>query len=281
MRVGFIGLGRMGLPMAHRIATAFPVCGTDRDHSRAALCETHGIGWCPTPSAVMQQADVVFVLVGTESQVEDVFCASEGLLAAPSAPRTVILASTLRPAFSKALAESVAATHPELILLDGPIARGEQAAREGQLLMFLGGDRAACDVIAPVIACVASESEWMGPIGSGQVAKMINNYLLWACLTASVEGLDLGEAEGLDREQLRRVLMLSSGDNWALRTRADERPALWAEKDMAIVLDEAQQHQVQAPVAAQVREAIKAFKHARGLPPAPSDPIEIARGLGK
>lgn len=281
MRVGFIGLGRMGLPMAHRIAASFSVCGTDRDHSRKALCDDQGIAWYSTPSAVMQQADILFVLVGTESQVEDVFYGPEGLLAAPSEPCIVVLASTLRPAFSRALATSVATTHPQLVLLDGPIARGEQAAREGQLLMFLGGDRAACDRIAPVIACVASETEWMGPIGSGQVAKMINNYLLWACLTASVEGLDLGEAEGLDREQLRRVLMLSSGDNWALRTRADERPALWAEKDMAIVLDEAQGHGVSAPIAAQVREAIKAFKRTRGLPAAPNDPIQIARGLGK
>ena len=86
-----------------------------------------------------------------------------------------------------------------------------------------------------------------------------------------MEGLDLGEAEGLDREQLRQILVLSSGDNWALRTRADDRPALWAEKDMAIVLDEAQQQGLTLPIAAQVSESIKAFKVARGLPAAPTD----------
>lgn len=281
MRVGFVGLGRMGLPMAYRIGSEFPVCGTDRDMARRTLSESHGIVWRDSPHDVAQHADVVVVLVGTESQVEQVFYGSHGLLASPQAAFIVVLGSTLRPAFSRALACAVAETHPQIVVLDGPIARGEQAARDGQLLMFLGGDRVSCESIAPVIRCVASESAWMGPIGSGQVAKMINNYLLWACLTASVEGLDLGESEGLDREQLRQVLMLSSGDNWALRTRADDRPALWAEKDMAIVLDEAQQQGVTMPIAAQVREAIKAFKVARGLPAAPSDRIEIATGLGK
>ena len=271
MRVGFVGLGRMGLPMAHRIGSEFPVSGTDRDSARKALSDTHGIAWLDSPQDVARQSDLVFVLVGTEAQVEDVFYGPYGLLATSQHAFMVVLASTLRPAFSRALAEAIERTHPQIVLLDGPIARGEQAARDGQLLMFLGGDRVSCESIAPVIRCVASESAWMGPIGSGQVAKMINNYLLWACLTASVEGLDLGEAEGLDREQLRQILVLSSGDNWALRTRADDRPALWAEKDMAIVLDEAQQQGLTLPIAAQVCESIKAFKVARGLPAAPTD----------
>lgn len=281
MRVGFIGLGRMGLPMAHRVSADFAVCGTDRDTARRALAEAQGVAWCDSTISVAKSSDLLIILVGTESQAEEVVFGSQGLAAACRPNAVILLASTVRPAFSRSIAAALAAERSDLVLLDGPIARGEQAAADGSLLMFLGGDRAACQRIDPVLACLASEREWMGPIGTGQSAKMINNYLLWACLTASVEGLDLGESEGLDREQLRRVLTLSSGDNWALRTRADDRPALWAEKDMAIVLEEAERQQLTMPLAAQVRESIKGFKRSRGLPPAPGDPIKITRGLGK
>ena len=97
-------------------------------------------------------------------------------------------------------------------------------------------------------------------------ATEVENYLL-----APESGLwetfvDLGERLGLDREALRAALAHSSGDNWAMRTRADERPALWAEKDMAIALAEADRARLALPVAGTVREAIKAFKIARGLP---------------
>nr|WP_318245904.1 NAD-binding protein [Stappia stellulata] len=106
----------------------------------------------------------------------------------------------------------------------------------------------------------------VGPLGAGQVAKMVSNMILWACLTATVEGLDLAEAMGVDRERLRAALALGSADNWALRTRADERAMLWAEKDLMILLSEADAARRALPLAGALKEAVKALKISRDLP---------------
>ena len=90
--------------------------------------------------------------------------------------------------------------------------------------------------------------------------------LLWTCLAANVEGLDLGEALGVDREALREALRHSSGANWALETRADERPALWAEKDMDLFLGEAATADIAVPIGRTIRDAIAEFKKTRNLP---------------
>jgi 3-hydroxyisobutyrate dehydrogenase-like beta-hydroxyacid dehydrogenase len=154
-------------------------------------------------------------------------------------------------------------------LLDCPIARGEKAAESGDLLLFVGGDRGLLDSLEQLLAHFGSDIEFLGPIGCGQIAKAVNNYLLWACLTASMEGLDFGERMGVDKERLRMALEKSSGANWAMSTRADDRPALWAEKDMALFLSEADRLRFSVPIAGQVREAIKLFKVDRHLERSP------------
>jgi 3-hydroxyisobutyrate dehydrogenase-like beta-hydroxyacid dehydrogenase len=123
--------------------------------------------------------------------------------------------------------------------------------------------------LTPILSYLGSDIEFLGPIGAGQVAKAVNNYLLWACLTASMEGLDFGERMGVDRERMRAALEKSSGANWAMSTRADDRPALWAEKDMALFLSEADRLRFSVPIAGQVREAIKLFKLDRHLDRSP------------
>jgi len=210
----------------------------------------------------------IFIVAGSESVVTEIIFGERGLVRGIDSETTIIVCATVRPSYMRALAERLS-QNPNINLLDCPIARGEMAADTGELLLFVGGDKQLLDGLTPILSHLGNDIEFLGPIGAGQVAKAVNNYLLWACLTASLEGLDFGERLGVDRERMRTALEKSSGANWAMSTRADDRPALWAEKDMALFLAEADRLRFSAPIAGQVREAIKLFKLDRHLDRSP------------
>jgi 3-hydroxyisobutyrate dehydrogenase-like beta-hydroxyacid dehydrogenase len=93
---------------------------------------------------------------------------------------------------------------------------------------------------------------------------MVNNLILWACISANDEGLRLGERLGVDRRAMREMLLQSSGANWALESGAGDRPMPWAEKDMMIVLAEADAARMSLPLCGVIKEVIKGIKVARG-----------------
>lgn len=117
----------------------------------------------------------------------------------------------------------------------------------------------------PIFEAFADSIHHLGAIGAGQVAKMVNNLILWACISANVEGLKLGGALGLEEEPLRRALLESSAQNWALDTWELERPMPWAEKDMSIVLHEADVARLCLPLCGVGKEVIKGIKIERRL----------------
>ena len=266
--IGFVGLGRMGSRMALRLVGPFLVLGTDKDTSLRRLAESSGITWVDNPMLLASKCRHIFIVAGSESDVTEIIFGERGLVRGIDSETTIIVCATVRPSYMRALAERLS-QNPNITLLDCPIARGEMAADTGELLLFVGGDKQLLDGLTPVLSHLGNDIEFLGPIGAGQVAKAVNNYLLWACLTASLEGLDFGERLGVDRERMRTALEKSSGANWAMSTRADDRPALWAEKDMALFLAEADRLRFPAPIAGQVREAIKLFKLDRHLDRSP------------
>ena len=141
----------------------------------------------------------------------------------------------------------------------------EAAATAGKLLVYGAGDPDAFELCRPVFAAFASDVFHLGPAGAGQVAKMVNNLILWACIAVNDEGLRLGAALGVDPERLREALRHGSAQNWALDTRAERSGMPWAEKDMSIVLEEADRARLSPPLAGTVKEAIKGLKIRMGL----------------
>ena len=266
--IGFVGLGRMGSRMALRLVDSFSVFGTDKTLSLRQSAESNGIRWVDDSMSLASNCRHVFIVAGSESDVTEIIFGERGLVRGIDSETTIVVCATVRPSYMRALAERLS-QNSYIELLDCPIARGEAAANTGQLLLFVGGDRQLLDSLTPILSYLGSDIEFLGPIGAGQVAKAVNNYLLWACLTASMEGLDFGERMGVDRERMRAALEKSSGANWAMSTRADDRPALWAEKDMALFLSEADRLRFSVPIAGQVREAIKLFKLDRHLDRSP------------
>jgi 3-hydroxyisobutyrate dehydrogenase-like beta-hydroxyacid dehydrogenase len=272
-RVGVIGLGKMGLPIGrHLVQRGFAVTGYDV--SLAALKAAAAAGMQPvnSPKAVAAASELVMIAVGFDSEVEAVMFGEIGVLAGAGDGTIAAVASTVAPATMQRIAARLPAS-PKITLLDIPLCRGEGPAQEGKLLIMGGGDKAAFDACRPAFSAFASAIYHLGPVGAGQVGKMVNNLILWACISANEEGFKLAQKLGVGREALREALIDSSAANWSLVTRPEEKPMPWAEKDMTIVLKEADAARLSLPLCGVVKEVIKTVKFERNwpTPKAPGD----------
>jgi 3-hydroxyisobutyrate dehydrogenase-like beta-hydroxyacid dehydrogenase len=263
--VGIIGLGKMGLPMARHLRKAgFEVAACDVNANARQQAESAGIKVVASPKAVAAESDFVIVVVGFDSEAETVVLGADGIAASRRPELIVGIASTVAPRTMQKIAAKLADTG--IILLDMPITRGEPAADAGKLLTMVGGDAAAFEACKPALQSFASSIYHVGDLGAGQVGKMVNNLILWACISANHEGLRLAEKLGVDPERLRTALIDSSAGNWALQTRPEEQPMPWAEKDMRIVLTEADRLRISVPLCGVVTEVVKSVKFERGWP---------------
>ncbi len=269
-RVGVIGLGKMGNPIARHVkAAGFDVVGYDVAESAMALARGAGISTAPSVKDVAAKADFIIVLVGFDREVEQVLFGPGGIVGAAK-PGTVIgVGSTIAPRTMEKLSERVAGTGLEL--LDIPLCRGEQAAEDGKLLVMGGGNADTFAACKPVLSAFSNSVFYIGRTGAGQVGKMVNNQILWACISINHEGLKLAEKLGVSPDALRPALVASSSNNWALETGAENRPVPWAEKDMTIVLKEADRARISLPLSGALKEVIKGIKIERSLP-TPVDP---------
>jgi 3-hydroxyisobutyrate dehydrogenase-like beta-hydroxyacid dehydrogenase len=261
--VGLIGLGKMGLPMGrHMAAKGFTVIGFDLRADAIAAAKNVNVGSAPSPSAVAAACDLTIVVVGFDSDVEAAMFGKEGVLAGARRGSIVAVASTIAPGTMKDIGERAASSGVRL--LDIPLCRGEGAAEAGKLLVMGGGDKAAFEESRPAFAAFADAIYYLGPLGSGQVGKMVNNLILWACISADNEGLGLAAKLGVELGPLRQALVDSSAGNWALANEIWKYPMPWAEKDMGIVLKEADEARLSLPLCGVVKEVIKGLKIARG-----------------
>jgi 3-hydroxyisobutyrate dehydrogenase-like beta-hydroxyacid dehydrogenase len=264
-RVGIIGLGKMGNPMARHLRKAgFEVTGYDVDDAARRQAGRSGITLAADPGAVAQRSDFVIVVVGFDKEAETVLLGPGGIAAAARPGLIVGIASTIAPRTMVRLAARLADSG--IVLLDMPLTRGEPAAEAGELLVMVGGDAQAFESCRPALASFASSIFHLGELGAGQVGKMVNNLILWSCISANHEGFKLAEKLGVDQERLRAALLKSSASNWALETRPETMPMPWAEKDMRIVQSEADHLRLSIPLCGVVAEVVKSVKIERGWP---------------
>ncbi|HEX4797753.1 MAG TPA: NAD(P)-dependent oxidoreductase [Burkholderiales bacterium] len=262
--VGVLGLGKMGGPMAgHLVAKGFKVISYDPLAQAREKAIARGACSAASAREVAQASDLVIVVVGFDSEVEEVVFGKEGVLEGAGPGLIVALGSTVAPRYSKRVAARLG--ERGIVLLDIPLARGEAAAVAGKLLVYGAGDHAVFEHCKPVFSAFASDIFHLGPAGAGQVAKMVNNLILWACIAVNDEGLRLGQALGVDPQLLCQALHHGSAQNWAMDTQAERSGMPWAEKDMSIVLQEADAARLSLPLAGTVKEAIKGLKIRLGL----------------
>lgn len=258
--IAIIGLGKMGLPMARNLRTAgFRVRGFDPVAGQCDAAAALGVDIAETPAAAVADTAIALIVVGFDNEVESVVSAEDtGLLAAAKPGYVITICSTIEPNTSVALAEI--ARKQDVEVVDATMCLGEPAAEDGTLLLMCGGADWALDRIQPALEVVGANIFRLGDVGAGQVGKMLNNYLLWSCVVANYEAMRLGARLGVDLEPLRQALLLSSGANWALDTWLRSRPMPWAEDDMRIVMQYADQAKLPMPAAGLLREEMKAIK---------------------
>lgn len=259
--VGVLGAGRMGLPIVgHLVRAGFPATVYDPGPDRRRLIEGRGGRFAASAAEVARTSPVILVCVGYEEQVDALLTGADGLLRQLKPDTVVAVLSTVAPDRVVELAREARPFGVHLV--DATVCRGGDAADRGELLSFVGGPPAVVERITPVLRSYSSDVVRTGHVGSAQVAKAVNNLILWACLVADHEGLALADRYGVDTAALRTALLGSSAANTALANWGQQTMA-WAEDDLKIVAEMAARAGIALPQAGVNREVCRALKPRR------------------
>lgn len=254
-KIGIIGVGRMGLAMAkHLRAKGFDVIANDVSTDAVAEAEGLGATRAATPAALGAASDFVIVAVGFDNEVLQVVLGTDGCLGEMAEGSILAVSATVAPETIGAI-EAVA-SKKGVIVLDAPICRGRFFADAGELLALFGGGDEAVARGRAVYASFCSDIEVVGGTGAGQVAKAINNLMLWVTSVGLIEAGRLAESKNLDLVKLRDALMKSSAKSQALED-WDQTSFTWALKDMQIVGQMADASGLSLPLTGSVKEMVK------------------------
>lgn len=203
--VGLVGLGLMGQGFAECLRdTGFDLTGYDIDPTRCEQAARYGTTIAASPRAVAESSTLVLVCVTTTAAVEQVVFASDGVAAGARAESVLIDLSTTEVPATRQMAERLLASG--MAWIDAPVSGGPEAARSGNLAIMAGGDAAAFERARPVLERLAATLTHFGPVGSGQVAKMVNQILVLNNYVILAEALALAEAGGIDAAKLPAAL---------------------------------------------------------------------------
>ncbi|SEL39456.1 3-hydroxyisobutyrate dehydrogenase [Atopomonas hussainii] len=260
-KVAFIGLGVMGYPMAGHLQKAgFEVCVYNRTVAKAAQwVSEYGGTSAATPREAAAGAEFVCVCVGNDNDLRSVVLGEHGALAGMQAGSILIDHTTASANVARELA--VACAEREAGFLDAPVSGGQAGAENGALTVMVGGDEAFYQRAEPVIAHYARMCKRMGPVGSGQLTKMVNQICIGGLVQGLSEALHFAQKAGLDAELAMSVISKGAAQSWQLENRHKTMLADhfehgfavdWMRKDFAIVLEEARSNGAQLPVTALV-----------------------------
>jgi 3-hydroxyisobutyrate dehydrogenase len=261
VRIAFVGLGTMGLPMARNlVAAGYQVVGVDPDAGRLAAL---GAGAAETPAEAAAAADVALLSLPSAEAVEEVVLGARGLAAGASPGFAVVDMSTSPPGLARSLAAALAKQGADW--LDAPVSGGPRAAEAASLTIMVGGSHEAFERLRPLLERLGSLVVRVGPAGAGQAAKLCNNLVAGATMAALAEACALAVREGIEPRILYDLLTRSTGDSRVLRMRFPlagverDHPASRAyeplfaldlmAKDLDLVLELAEARGVATPVA--------------------------------
>jgi len=242
-RVGFAGLGVIGLPMARRVLDAgFELHVWNRNPSKAAALGATGATLAATPAELARQVDVLCVCVTDDRALEEVIFGEHGV--ASAARRGLVLAdhSTIHPVATRKMAERFAMAGGAWV--DAPVTGGPSGAEQGHLTVFAGGDAGNVERVRPVLMSFARRVTHLGPVGSGQAAKACNQMVSFGTAAVLAEALNLAARLGLDVARLPEAMEGGLADSAVLRRYAPMMlsgeltgSALTALKDLEIISD--------------------------------------------
>jgi 3-hydroxyisobutyrate dehydrogenase-like beta-hydroxyacid dehydrogenase len=260
--VAFIGLGVMGYPMAGHLAKrgGHAVTVFNRTAAKAdKWAKEFGGKTAPTPKAASTGAEFVFTCVGNDDDLRSVTLGSDGAVAGMNAGAILIDNTTASADIAREL-HSVA-RDKGIGFLDAPVSGGQAGAENGQLTVMVGGDQADFDKARPVIDSYAKMVGLMGPTGSGQLTKMVNQICIAGVVQGLAEGIHFAKRAGLDVEKVIGVISKGAAQSWQMESRHKTMAegkfdfgfaVDWMRKDLSITIAESRNNGARLPVAALV-----------------------------
>ncbi len=251
MRVSFVGLGVMGYPMAGYLAKAgHDAVVYNRTSAKAEKwIDEHDGSSALTPAAAATGAEIVFSCVGNDDDVREVILGPDGILAGIERGGIVVDHTTTSATISREI--HAQAAEMGVGFLDAPVSGGQAGAEAGQLTVMVGGDPDVFERAAPVIDCYARAITLIGPVGSGQLAKMVNQICIAGVVQGLAEGLHFAQCAGLDPAVVIESISKGAAQSWQMENRWQTMvnnefefgfAVDWMRKDLGIAIEEARRN---------------------------------------
>ncbi len=261
-KIAFLGLGVMGFPMAGHLASkgGHDVTVYNRTTAKAkAWVERYGGSSEATARAAAQGCDLVFACVGNDDDLRSVTLGPEGAFAGMSRGAVFVDHTTASADVARQLAAEAEAQG--IGFIDAPVSGGQAGAENGALTVMCGGDQGSYARAETLIAAYAKSCRLMGPSGSGQLTKMVNQICIAGLVQALSEGVHFAKKAGLDVEAVLAVISKGAAQSWQMENRGKTMTdgkfdfgfaVDWMRKDLGICLDQARQIGAHLPVTAVV-----------------------------
>ena len=258
MKAAFIGLGVMGYPMAGHLKNAgIDVCIYNRTAEKAQRwVEEYKGSMAQSPAAAARDCDVVLSCVGNDDDVRQVLLGDAGALSAMRSGTLLIDHTTASATLAREI--NSAAADKGVGFLDAPVSGGEAGAENGALTVMVGGEDSDYEAAKPVFESYSKFSKLLGPAGSGQLAKMVNQVCIAGIVQGLAEGLNFAQKAGLDGEALIETISKGAAGSWQMDNRFETMLADryefgfavdWMRKDLGIAIAEAKNNGADLPVA--------------------------------
>ena len=257
-KVGFVGLGVMGGPMARHLSTAgHDVVVYNRTTAKAdAWVAAHGGSRARMPREVAEASDVVFMCVGNDDDVRSVVLGDDGILSGLKSGGVLVDHTTASAVVAREVGAACAAKGVGFV--DAPVSGGQAGAENGQLTVMCGcNDEAVFARVEPIIDAYAKRVKLLGPVGSGQLAKMVNQICIAGIAQGLSEALNFAMRAGLDPDEVVDVISKGAAQSWQMENRAKTMvrgefefgfAVEWMRKDLAICFEEAKRNGSKLPM---------------------------------
>jgi 3-hydroxyisobutyrate dehydrogenase len=261
MKTAFLGLGVMGFPMAgHLKKGGHEVTVYNRTATKAQKwAETHGGKAAATPAEAARGADIVFSCVGNDDDLRSIVLGEQGAFAGMAKGAIFVDHTTASADVARELGKVAAGKG--IHFLDAPVSGGQAGAENGKLTVMVGGEPSDFERVKPVIDCYARACVLLGPVGSGQLAKMVNQICIAGLVQGLAEGMNFAVKAGLDPAKLVETISKGAAQSWQMENRALTMVADkfdfgfavdWMRKDLGICLEEAKRNGARLPMTALV-----------------------------
>ncbi len=269
MKIGFIGVGAMGMPMAlNLIKAGYAVNVIDLSAEKVAEMEQKGATACKSQAELAENSDIIFSSLPNATIVEQVYTSENGVFASSKAGTVIIDLSSVAPGTTEKMAKI--AKEKGLFYADAPVSGGVSGAEAGTLTIMVGAEPEVYERILPVLQVIGKNILHMGLPGTGDAIKLVNNLLLGCNMAALAEALILGRKCGLSAEAMQEIIKVSSGRSYAFEAKMEK--FIMAEafdggfavdlqyKDLGLAMDAAKDFAMPLPMTAM---ALQVFELAR------------------